>query len=163
MKEQHNSSLCDVRMRGPDVHVTGYDPEPATDQWSCDCSQHARKSKACISVRVSSRPLRNISQVIMITRKEEWWSMGVGWWVNVPSIELNKKGAPCWGAVIPVAEMAYSDWSVSTFLHRNTFSPLVSSPHSWCLGPGHSCTDIHYTPLVCSPTGLGKSDLTGEV
>ena len=34
----------------------GYDPGPATDQWSCDCGQHARKSKACISVRVFSRP-----------------------------------------------------------------------------------------------------------
>ena len=36
--------------------MTGYDPGPATDQWSCDCGQHARRSKACISVRVSSRP-----------------------------------------------------------------------------------------------------------
>ena len=42
-----------------------------------------------------------------LTRKEEeWWSMGVGWWVNVPSLELSKKGAPCWGAVIPIVEMA---------------------------------------------------------
>ena len=91
-------------MRGPDVHVTGFDPEPATDQWSCDCGQHARKSKACISVRVSSRPPRNLGQVIMITRKEkERWSMGVGWWVHVPSIDLNKNGAPCWDAVIPIA------------------------------------------------------------
>ena len=28
--------------------------------------------------------------------------MGVGWWVHVPSIDLNKNGAPCWDAVIPI-------------------------------------------------------------
>ena len=28
--------------------------------------------------------------------------MGVGWWVRVPSIDLNKNGAPCWDAVIPI-------------------------------------------------------------
>ena len=30
-------------MRGPDVHLTGHGPGPATDQWSCDCGQHDQK------------------------------------------------------------------------------------------------------------------------
>ena len=30
-------------MRGPDVHVNGYGPGPATDQWSCDCGQNFQK------------------------------------------------------------------------------------------------------------------------
>ena len=54
-------------MRGLDVHVTGYDLGPATDQWSCDCGQHARKSKACISVRESSRPKKRSGDVYAIT------------------------------------------------------------------------------------------------
>ena len=115
-------------MRGPDVHVTGHGPGPATDQWSCDCGQHATRSQACISVRVSSRPPWNLSQVIMITRKEEkWWSMGVGWWVNVPSLELSNKGAPCWGAVIPIAEMA--SWLVSVYISAHKYIlPISISP-----------------------------------
>ena len=126
-------------MRGPDVHVTGYDPGPATDQWSCDCGQHARRSKACISVRVSSRPTRNLSQVIMITRKEEeLWSMGVGWWENVPSLELSKKGAPCWGAVIPVAEMAMRFFAgkISPSAHVLWFAFQRQSQH--CLNRKHT-------------------------
>ena len=41
-----------------------------------------------------------------IRRRKNGGAWGVGWWVNVPSLELSKKGAHCWGAVIPVAEIA---------------------------------------------------------
>ena len=55
--------------------MTRYDPGPATDQWSCDCGQHARRSKACISVRVSSRPKKRsgdrMPQDILDTDKME--------------------------------------------------------------------------------------------
>ena len=75
--------------------------------------------------------------------------MGVGWWMNVPSLELSKKGAPCWGAVIPVAEMAMRFFAakISPSAHVLWFASQRQSQH--CLNRKHTldCIKTQSNPI----------------
>ena len=65
-------------MQGPDVHVTGHGPGPATDQWSCDCGQQYQKVLSLHLCPESECPAEPLEISAMISRKEEeWWSMGL--------------------------------------------------------------------------------------